>query len=59
MASPPGSAASFAFVGHAMLCPATGNPKCTPDQEHIAADPNPSSTGPINSMSYGGISRGL
>ena len=43
--SPPGSGASFSFVGNAALCPGSGDPKCFPDQEHIAADPNPSSTG--------------
>jgi hypothetical protein len=43
--SPPASGASFSFVGNAALCPGAGDPKCFPDQEHIAADPNPSTTG--------------
>jgi hypothetical protein len=42
--SPPASGSSFSFVGNAALCPGSGDPKCFPDQEHIAADPNPSTT---------------
>lgn len=43
--SAPGNPATFNFVGNGAFCPGTGNPQCFPDQEHIAADPNPSSAG--------------
>lgn len=43
--SAPNSGANFTFVSNAVLCPLSGNPQCFPDQEHIAAAPNPSFTG--------------
>ena len=45
MSSGPNNGAAFTFDANAVLCPAVGNPKCFPDQEHIAADPMPSSGG--------------
>src|SRR5262249_28554867 len=45
MSSAPNNGAAFTFDANAVLCPAVGNPQCFPDQEHIAADPKPSSNG--------------
>jgi hypothetical protein len=45
MNSAPNNGLAFTFAGNAVLCPSTGDPKCFPDQEHIAADPKSSSTG--------------
>jgi hypothetical protein len=45
MSSAPNNGATFTFDANAVLCPAVGDPKCFPDQEHIAADPLRSSGG--------------
>jgi hypothetical protein len=45
MSSAPNNGAAFTFDANAVLCPAAGDPRCFPDQEHIAADPVGSSTG--------------
>ena|SRR5450631_3670611 len=44
MSSAPNNGATFTFEANAILCPATGDPRCFPDQEHIAADPVRSSS---------------
>ena len=45
MNSAPNNGAAFTFEGNAVLCPATGEPRCFPDQEHIAADPISTTSG--------------